>query len=101
MLLWSYFSVVATDPGGVPPGWRPELDIEKSDGNEAAIAEASPLSAGDSSSHIVRHCRKCNQYKPPRSHHCSVCMSPQLHFDSSLILNLFEAMPDSSWGWVF
>ncbi|KAG2239727.1 hypothetical protein Bca52824_091424 [Brassica carinata] len=73
MLLWSYFSVVVTDPGGVPPGWRPELDIEKSDGNEAAIAEASPLSAGDSSSRIVRHCRKCNQYKPPRSHHCSVC----------------------------
>ncbi|CAH8391981.1 unnamed protein product [Eruca vesicaria subsp. sativa] len=52
MLLWSYFSVVVTDPGGVPPGWRPELDIEKSDGNEAAIAEASPRSAGDSSSHI-------------------------------------------------
>ncbi|CAN6879245.1 unnamed protein product [Brassica oleracea] len=73
MLLWSYFSVVVTDPGGVPPGWRPELDIEKGDGNEAAIAEASPLSVGDSSSHIVRHCRKCNQYKPPRSHHCSVC----------------------------
>ncbi|WZY85390.1 hypothetical protein YC2023_031774 [Brassica napus] len=53
MVLWSYFSVVVTDPGGVPPGWRPELDIEKGDGNEAAIAEASPLSVGDSSSHIL------------------------------------------------
>ncbi|CAF2149234.1 unnamed protein product [Brassica napus] len=69
MLLWSYFSVVVTDPGGVPPGWRPELDIEKSDGNQ----EYSSLTVGDSSSHIVRYCRKCNQYKPPRSHHCSVC----------------------------
>ncbi|CAH2078228.1 unnamed protein product [Thlaspi arvense] len=74
MLLWSYFSVVVTDPGGVPPGWRPELDIEKSDENQEATAEAnSSLSVGDSSSHIVRYCRKCNQYKPPRSHHCSVC----------------------------
>ncbi|KAG7546537.1 Palmitoyltransferase DHHC domain [Arabidopsis suecica] len=74
MLLWSYFSVVVTDPGGVPTGWRPELDIEKSDGNQALIGEAnSSLSVGDSSSHGVRYCRKCNQYKPPRSHHCSVC----------------------------
>ncbi|KFK28858.1 hypothetical protein AALP_AA7G057700 [Arabis alpina] len=73
MLVWSYFSVVVTDPGGVPPGWRPELDIEKSEGNQQAIVEANPISVGDSSSHIVRYCRKCNQYKPPRSHHCSVC----------------------------
>ncbi|XP_010448848.1 PREDICTED: probable protein S-acyltransferase 13 [Camelina sativa] len=74
MLLWSYFSVVVTDPGGVPTGWRPELDIEKSDGNQTLIGEANPsLSVGDSSTHGVRYCRKCNQYKPPRSHHCSVC----------------------------
>lgn len=77
MLLWSYFSVVVTDPGGVPAGWRPELDIEKDDGNQPATAEANPsFSAGDSSAHHgVRYCRKCNQYKPPRSHHCSVCKS--------------------------
>ncbi|CAA7060106.1 unnamed protein product [Microthlaspi erraticum] len=74
MLLWSYFSVVVTDPGGVPPGWRPELDIEKNEGNQPVIAEANPaFSAGGSSAHGVRYCRKCNQYKPPRSHHCSVC----------------------------
>ncbi|XP_023635126.1 probable protein S-acyltransferase 13 [Capsella rubella] len=74
MLLWSYFSVVVTDPGGVPTGWRPELDIEKSDGNQhsTGVANQAP-SVGDSSSHGVRYCRKCNQYKPPRSHHCSVC----------------------------
>ncbi|CAN8230958.1 unnamed protein product [Cochlearia groenlandica] len=74
MLMWSYFSVVVTDPGGVPFGWRPELDIEKSDGSQTAVVEADPsVSVGDSSSHGVRYCRKCNQYKPPRSHHCSVC----------------------------
>lgn len=21
----------------------------------------------------ARYCKKCNQYKPPRSHHCRVC----------------------------
>ncbi|CAA6666833.1 unnamed protein product [Spirodela intermedia] len=31
MLLWSYFSVVLTDPGSVPPNWRPVVDEEKAD----------------------------------------------------------------------
>ncbi|KAF7828373.1 putative protein S-acyltransferase 14 [Senna tora] len=31
MLLWSYFSVVLTDPGGVPPNWRPPIDEERCD----------------------------------------------------------------------
>ncbi|KAL0429020.1 UNVERIFIED_CONTAM: putative protein S-acyltransferase 14 [Sesamum radiatum] len=31
MLLWSYFSVVFTDPGGVPPNWRPATDEERGD----------------------------------------------------------------------
>ncbi|XP_010540019.1 PREDICTED: probable protein S-acyltransferase 13 [Tarenaya hassleriana] len=74
MLLWSYFSVVVTDPGGVPPGWRPELDIEKSDPSQPGNSEASQsLAVADPLSHGVRYCRKCNQYKPPRCHHCSVC----------------------------
>ncbi|GMP42960.1 hypothetical protein CsSME_00012514 [Camellia sinensis var. sinensis] len=29
MLLWSYFNVVFTDPGGVPPNWRPLVDEER------------------------------------------------------------------------
>ena len=28
MLLWSYFTAVATDPGRVPPGWHPFSDEE-------------------------------------------------------------------------
>ena len=28
MLLWSYFTAVATDPGRVPPGWHPFCDEE-------------------------------------------------------------------------
>ncbi|CAL9088279.1 DHHC palmitoyltransferase [Musa troglodytarum] len=81
LLLWSYFSVVFTDPGSVPPNWKPTVDEE--------IGENAPLTNLDFSNHIlnlqqqghlaetgnprIRYCRKCNQLKPPRCHHCSVC----------------------------
>ncbi|KAB1218956.1 putative protein S-acyltransferase 14 [Morella rubra] len=72
MLLWSYFSVVLTDPGSVPPNWRPAIDEER--------GEADPLNGSDFSNlpanlanQRIRFCRKCNQLKPPRCHHCSVC----------------------------
>ncbi|MCL7035594.1 hypothetical protein MKW94_009928 [Papaver nudicaule] len=82
MLLWSYFSVVLTDPGGVPPKWRPsDFDEENGDvdpmiglefdGASSGLQQSSML--GDSANPRVRICRKCNQLKPPRCHHCSVC----------------------------
>ncbi|CAG7874013.1 unnamed protein product [Brassica rapa] len=74
MLLWSYFSVVFTDPGVVPPNWRPALDEEEQEG------ECDPLNGlefgglqPEASTQRTRFCRKCNQHKPPRCHHCSVC----------------------------
>ena len=81
MLLWSYFSVVITDPGGVPLNWRPEMDKERGDqdpligpeynGEGLGLNQLSRL--GDLADQRIRFCRKCNQYKPPRCHHCSVC----------------------------
>uniref|UniRef100_A0A1D1XP01 S-acyltransferase n=1 Tax=Anthurium amnicola TaxID=1678845 RepID=A0A1D1XP01_9ARAE len=81
MLLWSYFSVVFTDPGSVPPNWRPALDEERADAVPLTSSEfGSPIlnmqqsvSLTDSANSRVRYCRKCNQLKPPRCHHCSVC----------------------------
>lgn len=72
MLLWCYFSVVFTDPGSVPPNWRPELDEERGEADPLTASEfgASPADSGNP---IIRFCRKCNQLKPPRCHHCSVC----------------------------
>lgn len=70
MLLWSYFSVVFTDPGGVPSTWRPstsEEDLENSSPHDSAKIPTM------SQSGRARYCRKCSQYKPPRCHHCSVC----------------------------
>ncbi|KAL3649464.1 putative protein S-acyltransferase 14 [Castilleja foliolosa] len=69
MLLWSYFTAVFTDPGGVPPNWRPEADEERGDNDPLTATEYPP----DSENGRVRYCRKCNQLKPPRCHHCSVC----------------------------
>ncbi|PIA50005.1 hypothetical protein AQUCO_01300622v1 [Aquilegia coerulea] len=68
MLLWSYFSVVCTDPGGVPHNWRPEIDEER--GENDPLTDLEPA---DLASPRIRFCRKCNQLKPPRCHHCSVC----------------------------
>lgn len=72
MLLWSYFSVVFTDPGGVPPNWKPVVDEENGEADLLAGSEFSQL-AGEPTNLGVRYCRKCNQLKPPRCHHCSVC----------------------------
>ncbi|GFP95009.1 probable protein s-acyltransferase 14 [Phtheirospermum japonicum] len=70
MLSWSYFSVVLTDPGFVPPNWRPAVDEESGDTDPLTnITEFS----SESDNSRVRFCRKCNQLKPPRCHHCSVC----------------------------
>ncbi|KAI9079881.1 hypothetical protein K1719_038127 [Acacia pycnantha] len=72
MLLWSYFAVVFTDPGSVPPNWRPAIDEERGEADPLVGSEFSQ-GQSDPSNQQVRHCRKCNQLKPPRCHHCSVC----------------------------
>ncbi|KAL4562797.1 hypothetical protein LXL04_026828 [Taraxacum kok-saghyz] len=73
MLLWSYFSVVFTDPGGVPPNYRPLVDQERGDIDPLEASEFGPLNSPDPTNTRIRYCRKCNQLKPPRCHHCSVC----------------------------
>lgn len=72
MLLWSYFSVVLTDPGSVPPNWRPAIDEERGEADPLNGSEFINLPA-DPTNQRIRFCRKCNQLKPPRCHHCSVC----------------------------
>ncbi|WVZ16946.1 hypothetical protein V8G54_009928 [Vigna mungo] len=71
MLLWSYFSVVFTDPGSVPPNWRPTIDEERGEADPLVGTEFSNVQADPNQR--IRYCRKCNQLKPPRCHHCSVC----------------------------
>ncbi|CAN6580832.1 unnamed protein product [Malus baccata var. baccata] len=72
MLLWSYFNVVLTDPGRVPPNWRPAIDEETGDEAPLVGSDQSTM-VSDPANQKIRFCRKCNHYKPPRCHHCSVC----------------------------
>ncbi|KAI0640069.1 palmitoyltransferase PFA4 [Trametes polyzona] len=60
LLLWNYSLCVRTDPGGVPPNWRPDVNDE--DGYEVKKLTRGP-----------RYCRTCESYKPPRAHHCRQC----------------------------
>lgn len=81
MVLWSYSCVVLTDPGGVPPNWSPLRDEEKGDDDPlidsaygiAELGSNQSAAPGHSIDQEIRFCHKCNQYKPPRTHHCSVC----------------------------
>ncbi|KAJ6426735.1 hypothetical protein OIU84_022346 [Salix udensis] len=43
MLLWSYFTTVLTDPGGVPPNWRPSIDEESGDADPLVRLACDPL----------------------------------------------------------
>lgn len=81
MLLWCYFMTVFTDPGSVPEHWRPVVDEEDTEA-QAAPLSGTPRAAtssdtasrnGSAQFQDIRYCRKCSQYKPPRTHHCSVC----------------------------
>uniref|UniRef100_A0A7N0UFQ5 S-acyltransferase n=1 Tax=Kalanchoe fedtschenkoi TaxID=63787 RepID=A0A7N0UFQ5_KALFE len=69
MLLWSYFTTILTDPGGVPPNWKPNSDEETGETDDLSNL----MENNDSLNVGIRICRKCNQPKPPRCHHCSIC----------------------------
>ncbi|KAI8032019.1 putative protein S-acyltransferase 14 [Camellia lanceoleosa] len=66
------FTVVFTDPGTVPPNWRPVSDEERGETDPLTEVEFGVMSANPVNPRI-RYCRKCNQLKPPRCHYCSVC----------------------------
>jgi palmitoyltransferase len=96
MLLWSYFTTVLTDPGGVPPNWRPSIDEESGDADPLVglgyegtdLALNQPATFGEPANPQLRVCRKCNQCKPPRCHHCSVC---EFFFFESTWFSFLEA----------
>lgn len=81
MVLWSYFAVVVTDPGGVPANWLPIADEERGDVDPLVGPVNGGMDLGLNQSAMlvergndgVRFCHKCNRFKPPRCHHCSIC----------------------------
>lgn len=67
--LYCYVFCVVVDPGRVPMGWTPQEDMDPSF-QEVKKKGGAP-----------RYCQKCQQYKPPRSHHCRVCQRCVLRMD--------------------
>jgi hypothetical protein len=63
-----YARVIWTDPGSPPGGWVPPVigaeDAE--DGRGRAEGRRLVASGG-------RWCRKCERFKPARTHHCKTC----------------------------
>ncbi|KAL3147976.1 hypothetical protein ABBQ38_014271 [Trebouxia sp. C0009 RCD-2024] len=79
MLLWSYFTAVATDPGRVPPGWHPFSDEEEAAYELERLNYASYQPANKSIR--PRFCKKCQAWKPPRTHHDSMSGTCVLKMD--------------------
>ncbi|GAB4813690.1 hypothetical protein N2152v2_000736 [Parachlorella kessleri] len=84
MILWSYLATFWTCPGLVPPGWTPFPD-EEAAMHELQQAELQVqhqrrhqsdgqggLDAGRAYLERPRYCKKCQAWKPPRAHHCSM-----------------------------
>jgi len=74
-----------TSPGSVPANWLPSALTESH--REVQLARAS---GGDRSStgearatfcDRLRFCASCQNFKPPRAHHCSICNRCVLRFD--------------------
>ncbi|KAH9322011.1 hypothetical protein KI387_016650 [Taxus chinensis] len=92
LLIWCYFTVVLTDPGGIPSNWRPMIDEEDVEAHTMAISANLPPGSNvgtfpqplvSTMSHVpgLRYCNKCENYKPPRCHHCRVCQRCILKMD--------------------
>ncbi|RWR86268.1 putative protein S-acyltransferase 12 [Cinnamomum micranthum f. kanehirae] len=90
LLLWSYFMVVFRDPGSVPENWRPVLEENLELGISVALSDyvSSETSASTRNSstgterrQALSYCSHCENFKPPRCYHCSICKKCVLKMD--------------------
>jgi len=92
MFLWSYYMVVFTPPGTVPPSWRlTNVDVDRlaqaqseDEWKDILATLANQIGCPvkqRSVQNAVRYCEKCLCIKPDRSHHCSVCEDCTLKMD--------------------
>lgn len=79
--------VVFKDPGSVPANWKPVLEEENLEaGSSMPFPERVAPEASASDSDVlerrppVGYCSRCQNGKPPRCHHCSVCKQLSCQF---------------------
>nr|GMD31526.1 probable protein S-acyltransferase 12 [Ipomoea batatas] len=90
LLSWSYIRVILQDPGSVPENWKvvPEQSVEEgcsvslpaNAGPENVVSASSSSGTGERRQ-AVGFCSHCQNGKPPRCHHCSVCQRCVLKMD--------------------
>ncbi|PON75485.1 Zinc finger, DHHC-type, palmitoyltransferase [Parasponia andersonii] len=94
LLLWSYFTVVLKDPGAVPENWKPLVEEESlqagtyltfSDQVDPGASSSTQSFDGLERRQPVGYCARCQNGKPPRCHHCSVCQRCVLKMDHHCI----------------
>ncbi|KAI7864408.1 DHHC palmitoyltransferase-domain-containing protein, partial [Spinellus fusiger] len=68
LLFLHYYLACTTDPGQVPAQWEPP----------ASLLQQLPQ---DTLHTLLRHCKTCSVYKPPRTHHCRYCQRCVLKMD--------------------
>lgn len=79
LLSWSYFMVLLEDPGPVPENWILTSEAENMEAGSSSLPEHDPTEASTYSTldgagrRHTAYCRQCQNGKPPRCHHCSVC----------------------------
>ncbi|BAF21507.2 Os07g0467800 [Oryza sativa Japonica Group] len=82
MIIWCYLMVVFTDPGAVPENWRHASEEDGIGVNSRTISynwdATYPNPEGQSAQ---KYCSRCQNGKPPRCHHCSVCNRCVLKMD--------------------
>lgn len=87
--IWTtYFRTVFTDPGSPPPAWTPSgsggLDAEEGRGR----GEQRRLVAS-----TTRWCKRCERFKPARTHHCRTCKRSPPALPLPLPSCLADALP--------
>ncbi|KAL1161734.1 hypothetical protein V6Z11_A07G156000 [Gossypium hirsutum] len=78
LLLWSYIRVVLKDPGSVPENWRA---VPGEESLEVGTSLAAAEDGFERRSRGGGYCIHCQNGKPPRCHHCSICQRCVLKMD--------------------
>ena len=74
MALYSYYVALTTPPGKIPPNWVPDgyTQEELEEAKQAAFSKENNRKRNIELS-AARYCDRCQNFKPPRAHHCSEC----------------------------
>lgn len=86
-----YARACLTDPGRIPKDWKPSTTAG------ALLEKHLGLEEGSDPSYRQRWCRRCEAFKPPRSHHCKTCQRWAQPAQESTLICLYNSCTDVPW----